>query len=117
MSRLNGGQRGDGRAGHQDLARRRRLEAGDHPERRRLARARRAEQREELARGDVQRQAVHRGEVAEPLGQVAELEDRQAIRLVAPVSLSRSSDDGWEVDMAPGEEGDAVGETSPPTAE
>ena len=40
------------------------LEAGDHAQRRRLARARRAEQREELAVRDVQVDVVDRDDVA-----------------------------------------------------
>ena len=40
------------------------LEAGDDPQRRRLARARRAEQREELAVGDRQVDVVDRDDVA-----------------------------------------------------
>ena len=40
------------------------LEAGEHPERRRLAAAARAEQDEELAVGDVEGQALHRGRIA-----------------------------------------------------
>ena len=70
-------ERRDRRARHQDLARGRRLEAGDHPERRGLARAGGAEQRQELARRDVQRQVVDRCEVAEPLREVVQLEDRR----------------------------------------
>jgi hypothetical protein len=43
------------------------LEPGDHPQRRRLAATRRAEQREELATLDLERQVVDRHEIAEPL--------------------------------------------------
>ena len=47
-------------------------EAGDQPQRRRLARAGGAEQREELALGDVEVDAVDGGEVAVALGQAAQ---------------------------------------------
>ena len=55
----------DGRevgAVEQDLARGRALEAGDQPQRRRLAAARRPQQREELARPDREVDAVDRGD-------------------------------------------------------
>ena len=48
------------------------LEPGDEAQRRRLAAARRAEQHEQLAVGDVQRQVVDSGGVAEPLGDALE---------------------------------------------
>jgi hypothetical protein len=75
-------QRGDGDAGHEDVARRRRLESRDHPERRRLARAGRAQQGEKLTGRDLERQIVHRGKVSEPLGEPAQLEDRHGERLM-----------------------------------
>src|SRR3989449_7747371 len=56
----------------EDVAAVRRLEAGDHPERRRLAAARAADERDELARADVERQPVHRGGPGEALADVAE---------------------------------------------
>ena len=55
------------------------LEAGEHPQRRRLAAARRAQQREELALGDREAHVVHRDEVAEALRHVLE-PDRLARR-------------------------------------
>ena len=55
------------RAVEQDPAGGRQLEAGDHPQRRRLARARRAEHREELAVADVEVDAVDGDDVAEAL--------------------------------------------------
>ena len=58
----------------QDLALGRFLEAGDHAQRRRLATARRAQQREELAWGDVQVDACDGHEVAETLHEVDELD-------------------------------------------
>jgi hypothetical protein len=51
---------------------RRRLEARDEPEARRLARSRRAEQREELAVADVERDVVDRGDTAEPFADLFE---------------------------------------------
>ncbi len=48
------------------------LEPGDHPQRGRLAAARRAEQHEELAVGDLERQVVDRDDVAEALGHMVE---------------------------------------------
>ena len=69
---LVGGQPRDVVAVDQDLALVRLLEAGDHPQRRRLAAARRPEHREELALGDVEVDAPNGGEVAEALGDGAE---------------------------------------------
>ena len=56
----------------QDAARGRLLEAGQHAQKRRLAAAGRAEQREEFAFVDGQRQIVDGGEIAELLGDVLE---------------------------------------------
>ena len=53
-----------------DAARRRLVEAGEHAQQRRLAAARGAEQREELALVDDQRQVVDGDEIAELLGDV-----------------------------------------------
>ena len=61
------------------------LEAGDHAQRRGLAAPARAEQREELARRDVQVYAAHRLEGAVALGEVDELDAPPA------ASSSRSS--------------------------
>ena len=55
---------GDVLAAERDPARVGLLEAGDHAQRRRLAGARRAEQREELARGDCQVDAVDGNDIA-----------------------------------------------------
>ena len=63
-SRSNGGMLGDVPAVEQDPARRRQLEAGDHPQGRRLARSRRAEHREELAVADLEVDAVDRHDLA-----------------------------------------------------
>ena len=65
---------GDRLAGEEDLAGRRLLEAGDHPERRRLAAARRAEQARERAAGDPERHRVDGDHVAEPLRDVEDLD-------------------------------------------
>src|SRR5690606_31619028 len=67
----------------QDAALARLLEAGEHAQERGLAAARRAEQREELALVDRQRQIVDGGEVAEPLGDVLE-GDIGACRRIVP---------------------------------
>ena len=61
-------------AADQDLALVGLLEAGDHPQRRRLAAAARPEQRQELALVDAQVDRVHRDERAEPLRDRAELD-------------------------------------------
>ena len=71
---LVGRQPGDVGAVDQDLALGRLLEAGDHPQRRRLAAAARAEQREELALADREAELVDGGEVAEALGDLAQLD-------------------------------------------
>jgi hypothetical protein len=55
-----------------------RLEAGQDPQRRGLAAARRAEQRDQLARRDVQRQPMERADGAKGAGQVAQ-GDRRAV--------------------------------------
>ena len=67
VGRLCAGSAGDVVAVDQDLARGRLLEAGDHPQRRRLAAAGRAEQGEELALRDLEVELAHRDEVAELL--------------------------------------------------
>ena len=73
-----GGTRGDVAAVEQDRARRRRLEAGDHPQQRGLAAARRAEQREELVRAPTARSTPSTA-VTRPiaLGEAADLEERR----------------------------------------
>ena len=81
-----------------DDARGRRFEAGDHPQRRGLAAARRAEHREELAARDAEVGVVHRDELPEPLRDVLEPDDvvrrrhhlprRRAV--AAPVSRGRT---------------------------
>src|SRR6185369_668873 len=43
------------------------VEAAEHPQRGRLAAARRSEQREELARADLQVDRIDRDDIAEPL--------------------------------------------------
>jgi len=57
-----------------DATARRLLEARDHPERRRLAAARRPEQGEELGRRHVQVDGVDRDDVVEPLRQLLQLD-------------------------------------------
>ena len=57
-----------------DPAARRPLEAGDHPQGRRLAAAGRADHREELPGGHLQVDAVDRGDLAELLRQLLELD-------------------------------------------
>ncbi|GAA5240079.1 hypothetical protein BMMON2_29010 [Burkholderia mallei] len=46
------------------------LEARDHAQQRRLAAAGRAEQRDELTRGEIERDVVERGELAEAFVQI-----------------------------------------------
>ena len=65
---------GDRLALEEDLARRRLLEPGDHPERRRLAAARRPEEAVELAAGDLEGHLVDRDDVPEPLRHVEDLD-------------------------------------------
>ncbi len=69
-----GGDVGDVLAGEQDRPRRRLLEPGDHPQHRRLAGAGRAEQREELAGSDRQRDTVDGHDVAELLADPHQLD-------------------------------------------
>ena len=64
----------DPRTGDEDLARRRFLEAGNHAQRRGLAAARRTQQAHHLAGFDVEVDVVDRGERAEVLAQVAQLD-------------------------------------------
>ena len=52
------------------------LEAGDHPECRRLAAAARAEQREELSSGDLEIERAHRLNVAVALAYRCQLDAR-----------------------------------------
>ena len=80
---------GDRPAGQQDLALGRLLEAGDHPQRRRLAAARRAEQAGERAVRDPQRHPVDGDDVPEPLRDVEELDVRGVL------GRSRGSSSGW----------------------
>ena len=60
----------------QDAALIRRLEAGQHAQQRGLAAAARAQQREELAGADVERQAIHRAKAAESLGHALDAQQR-----------------------------------------
>ena len=69
-SRSYGGEPRDVPSAEQDPAGVGLLEAGDHAQQRRLARARRPEQREELAGLDGEVQGVDRHEVAEALAQI-----------------------------------------------
>ena len=71
---LVGAGRRDVGVADEDLAGGRRLEPRDHPQRRRLAAARGAEQREERALRDRQVEGVDGGELTERLGQPDELE-------------------------------------------
>ena len=65
-------------AADQHLAFARLLEAGDHPERRGLAAARRPEEGKELAGADLKIEPLGRHDVAEPLSDAAELDQRSA---------------------------------------
>ena len=79
----------------QDLAGARRLEAGDHPQRRRLAAAGGPEQREELARGDLEVDPVDRDRVLELLAQSPQdhltTGHRRLLVMSSPVPLSSRS--------------------------
>ena len=63
---------GDGLLAEVDRALGRLLEAADHPQRRRLAAAGRAEEREEAAPLDLEREVVDGGDLVEPLDHVVE---------------------------------------------
>jgi hypothetical protein len=65
---------GDVGAGDDDAALIGRLEPGNDPQRRRLAAARRAQQRIELARFDLQGNVIDGGDIPERLGYVFENE-------------------------------------------
>ena len=78
----------------EDLAGARLLEAGDHAHQRRLAAAGRPEEREELALVDDQRQVVDGDEVAEALGDVAELDEGLRRRIVPRRELPPNRSDG-----------------------
>ena len=82
---------GDRLALEQDLAGRRLLEPGDHPEGRRLAAARRPEEAVELAPGDPQGHLVDRDDVAEALGHLEDLDVRRRDRPPTPPSRSVGS--------------------------
>ena len=79
---------GDVGAGELDAARVGQLEAGDQPQRRRLARARRPEQREELSAGDVEGHRVDRDDVVESAHEVHEPDVRGRGTLGRGVVLS-----------------------------
>ena len=89
-------ERRDGRdvgAVEQDPALGRQLEAGDHPEGRRLARARRPEHREELAVADVEVDAVDGDDRERPVG-LDELGDPPAGVVVAEALADALETDG-----------------------
>ena len=72
----------------------RRLEAGQHPQQRRLAAARGAEQREDLALGDVDADVVDGAVAVEVLDDVLDLEERRGLHRVeagAKPALSMAS--------------------------
>ena len=72
---LEGRERRDRGALHQDFAGRRPLESGDHAQRRGLSRARRAEEGQELSGRDIEREIIDGRESVEALDEVAELEN------------------------------------------
>ncbi len=74
--RLSGGSWVTSPPAELDPALGRQVEATDHPERRRLAAARRPEQGEELAGPDRERDGVDRHDLAEPLRQALEADLR-----------------------------------------
>ena len=77
---LVGGHIIDALAAQDDVARGRRLHAGQHADQGRLAGARRADDGEELAVGDVEIDAVDGVELAEGLGEVFQDENGRALR-------------------------------------
>ena len=87
---LVGRDAGDRLAGEQDLALGRLLEAGDHPQRRRLAAARRPEQAVERAAGDAQRHPVHGRHVAEALRDLEDLDIGIGVRRGAGARARRA---------------------------
>src|SRR5690606_35886652 len=97
----------------QDRTGGRMLEAGQHAQQRGLAAARRPEQREELALVDVERQVVDGGEIAEPLGDVAERDEGPRLRIVpgreAPADAAERFHAGF-----PGSGAAAVPRNGPP---
>jgi hypothetical protein len=80
-----------GGAVEQDPSARRALEAGDHPQRRRLPAPGRPEQREELARRHVDVDAVHGDDVVESLAELleADLALHQTSNVATAVASSR----------------------------
>ena len=94
MSRLFAGHVGDVPAVDQHPAAVGPVEAGDRPQRRRLAAARRAEQGEELAAGDVEVEPVERDDRAVAAGQPVQPDgDARAVAQVggAPAAAARSA--------------------------
>ena len=75
----------------QDAALVRRLETGEHAQQRGLAAAARAEQREELAGADVERQPVDRAETAECLRHALDAQQRHVVRPAAAVGRRRAA--------------------------
>ena len=74
----------DVQAADADRARRRQLEPGDQPQRRRLAAPRRAEQRGERARGHGEREVAHGGDVAVALAHADELDGGRRVTRRCP---------------------------------
>ena len=67
------------------------LEAADHPQRRRLATPRRAEQREERAAGDLDRDPVDRDRIVEALDDILETNVRRGtVRCDAHASFTQT---------------------------
>src|SRR5262249_39409335 len=91
-----------------DLARVRLLQPGDDPKQRRLAGATGTEQRGERTALDLQRHVLKRGEVAEALGHVSDLDRHYAAssfglaRLMATSTRTAMSASTSEMAYAPG---------------
>ena len=77
---LVGGHIVDALAAQDDVARCRQFHAGKHADQSRLAGARRPDNREELAIGDIEIDTVDGIELAEGLGEVFQNEDRRTLR-------------------------------------
>ena len=108
---LVGRDAGDRLAVEEDLALGRLFEPGDHPQRRRLAAARRPEEAVERAPGDAQGHPVHRGHVAESLRDLEDLDVGVGVRRGAGARSGRARarrDGAWRSNQASGRRSTAV---------
>jgi hypothetical protein len=94
-------QPGDVDAVDEDAPLGRLLEAGDHPQRRRLAAAARAEQREELAAGDVEVERADRHHVAEALRDGLEAHARSGLHVLTLCAVATEAQVADDMNLAP----------------